>query len=85
MQKKMRLKILHLQPEKINIVQIYTYLGTWISSSGNFTLSLDHLLKKAPLPMPSLVWDDALISKVWNLHLHMHAKFSTPWSHQCEV
>ena len=47
MQKKMRLKILHLQPEKIDIVQNYTYLGTWVSSSGNFTLSVDHLPKKA--------------------------------------
>ena len=29
--------------EKIDIIQDYTYLGTRISSSGNFTLSLEHL------------------------------------------
>ena len=33
--------------EKIDIVQNYTYLGTCISSTGNFTLSLDHLRQKA--------------------------------------
>ena len=33
--------------EKIDIVQDYTYLGTRISSSGNFTLSLEHLRQKA--------------------------------------
>ena len=31
----------------IDIVQDYTYLGTRISSSGNFTLSLEHLRQKA--------------------------------------
>ena len=33
--------------EKIDIVQNYTYLGTKISSTGNFTLSLEHLREKA--------------------------------------
>ena len=33
--------------EKIDIVQSYTYLGTQISSTGNFTLSLEHLREKA--------------------------------------
>ena len=33
--------------EKIDIVQNYTYLGTQISSTGNFTLSLEHLREKA--------------------------------------
>ena len=33
--------------KKIDIVQNYTYLGTCISSTGNFTLSLDHLRQKA--------------------------------------
>jgi len=33
--------------EIIDIVQNYTYLGTCISSSGNFTLSLEHLQQKA--------------------------------------
>ena len=33
--------------EKIDIAQSYTYLGTQISSTGNFTLSLQHLREKA--------------------------------------
>ena len=33
--------------EKIDTVQNYTYLGTCISSTGNFTLSLDQLRQKA--------------------------------------
>ena len=33
--------------EKIDIVQSHTYLGTQISSTGNFTLSLEHLREKA--------------------------------------
>ena len=33
--------------EKIDIVQSYTYPGTQISSTGNFTLSLEHLREKA--------------------------------------
>ena len=31
----------------IDVVQNYTYLGTRITSSGNFTLSLEHLRQKA--------------------------------------
>ena len=38
---------LYLDNEKIDIVQNYTYLGTQISSTGNFTLSLEHLREKA--------------------------------------
>ena len=37
----------HIGNELIDIVQDYTYLGTRISSSGNFTLSLEHLRQKA--------------------------------------
>ena len=37
----------HIGDELIDIVQDYTYLGTRISSSGNFTLSLEHLRQKA--------------------------------------
>ena len=37
----------HIGDEVIDIVQDYTYLGTRISSSGNFTLSLEHLRQKA--------------------------------------
>ena len=33
--------------EKIDIVQSYTYVGTQISSTGNFTLSLEHVREKA--------------------------------------
>ena len=33
---------LYLGNEKIDIVQNYTYLGTQISSTGNFTLSRDN-------------------------------------------
>ena len=32
--------------EVIDVVQNYTYLGTRITSSGNFTLSLEHLRQK---------------------------------------
>ena len=38
--------VFHIGSE-INIAQNYTYLGTRISSSGNFTLSLEHLRQKA--------------------------------------
>ena len=37
----------HIGDELIDIVQDYTYIGTRISSSGNFTLSLEHLRQKA--------------------------------------
>ena len=33
--------------EVIDVVQNYTYLGTRITSSGNFTLALEHLRPKA--------------------------------------
>ena len=33
--------------QAIDVVQDYTYLGTKISSSGNFKISLDHLKEKA--------------------------------------
>ena len=39
--------VFHIGSEIIDIVQHYTYLGTRISSSGNFTLSLEHLRQKA--------------------------------------
>ena len=38
--------VFHIGSEIIDIVQNYTYLGTRISSSGNFTLSLEHLRQK---------------------------------------
>ena len=33
--------------ESIEIVQEYTYLGTRLTSTGNFTLALEHLKEKA--------------------------------------
>ena len=39
--------VFHIGNEIIDIVQNYTYLRTRISSSGNFTLSLEHLQQKA--------------------------------------
>ena len=39
---------------KIDIDQSYTYLGTQISSTGNFTLSLEHLREKAVHALLSL-------------------------------
>ena len=39
--------IFHIGNEIIDIVQNYTYLGTCLSFSGNFTLSLEHLRQKA--------------------------------------
>ena len=39
--------VFHIGNEIIDIVQDYTFLGNRISSSGNFTLSLEHLRQKA--------------------------------------
>ena len=39
--------VFHEGNEVIDIVKDYTYLGTRISSPGNFTLSLEHLRQKA--------------------------------------
>ena len=45
--------------QAIDVVQDYTYLGTKITSSGNFKISLDHLKEKALMPFS--VWDDTQI------------------------
>ena len=37
----------HIGEETIDIVHEYTYLGTRISSTGNFNISLEHLKEKA--------------------------------------
>ena len=37
----------HIDNENIEVVQNYTYLGTLISSTGNFSLALDKLKEKA--------------------------------------
>lgn len=36
-----------MDTEPIEIVQEYTYLGTCLTPTGNFTLALDHLKEKA--------------------------------------
>ena len=38
----------------IDVVQEYTYLGTQMSSSGNFSVSREHLKEKAPHALFSL-------------------------------
>ena len=38
---------LHIDNEPVEVVQNYTYLGTLISSMGNFSLALDKLKEKA--------------------------------------
>ena len=38
---------LHIDNEIIEIVQNYTYLGTLISSTGNFSMAIDKLKEKA--------------------------------------
>ena len=37
----------YIDNQIIDVVQEYTYLGTRISSSGSFTVTLDHLKEKA--------------------------------------
>ena len=37
----------HIGKQNIDIVHKYTYLGTRISSTGNFNVSLEHLKEKA--------------------------------------
>ena len=44
----------YIYNEKIDIVQNYIYLGTCISSTGNLTLSLDHLRQKVLHALSSL-------------------------------
>ena len=44
-EKKMLISLFHSQI--IDVVQEYTYLGTRMSSSGNFSVSREHLKEKA--------------------------------------
>ena len=37
----------HIYNEPVEIVQNYSYLGTFISSTGNFSVALDKLKEKA--------------------------------------
>ena len=45
--KQRKMTISFMGNETIDIVQNYAYLGTRISSTGNFTISLNHLREKA--------------------------------------
>ena len=45
--KKCSERTFYIGNQAIDVVQDYTYLGTKISSSGNFKISLDHLKEKA--------------------------------------
>ena len=49
----------HIDNENIEVVQNYTYLGTLISSTGNFSLALDKLKEKA-------------LHALFNLRKHTH-------------
>ena len=40
--------------ESIEIVQEYTYLGTRLTPTGNFTLALEHVKEKALYAFPSI-------------------------------
>jgi len=44
----------HIDNEIIKIAQNYTYLGTLIPSTGNFSMALDKLKEKALLALFSL-------------------------------
>ena len=47
MQKKCSVQTFYIGNQAIDVNQDYTYLGTKISSSGSFKISLDHLKEKA--------------------------------------
>ena len=65
--------------EVIDVVQNYAYLGTRITSSGNFTLSLEHLRPKALHALFSL----RRHTGIWMvLSPHLRVKFLTRWFHQ---
>ena len=52
--KNMQRNIFHIDNEPVEIVQNYTYIGTVISSMGNFSLALDKLKEKALQTLYSL-------------------------------
>ena len=64
--------------EKIDIVQNYTYLGTCISFTGNFTLSLDHLRQKALHALFSLRWNTYFKSLKPSLACKIFASMISP-------
>ena len=64
--------------ESIEIVQEYTYLGTRLTPTGNFTLALE-LLKERPFTR-FLVFGSG--QSLANLILILHPKFLTPWYSQ---
>jgi len=57
----------HIDNEPVEIVQNYTYLGTLISLTGNFSLALDKLKEKTLQFTPFSVLEHTNFSK---LYLH---------------
>ena len=49
--------------ESIEIVQEYTYLGTRLTPTGNFTLALEHFREKA-LYASSGIWKQTIFNKL---------------------
>ena len=50
-----RISLFHIGNQIIDVVQEYTYLGTRMSSSGNFSVSREHLKEKALHALFSLI------------------------------
>ena len=57
----------HIGKETIDIVHEYTYLGTRISSTGNFNISLEHLKEKALHALFSLRKHTDFNSEIWGV------------------
>ena len=57
----------HIGKETIDIVHEYTYLGTRISSIGNFNISLKHLKEKALHALFSLRKHTDFNSEIWGV------------------
>ena len=64
--------------ESIEIVQQYTYLGTRLTPTGNFTLALEHLTLR-PFTRCLVFGSGQFLS---NIILILHPKFLTPWYSQ---
>ena len=57
----------HIGKETIDIVHEYTYLGTRISSTGNFNISLKNLKEKALHALFSLRKHTDFNSEIWGV------------------
>ena len=69
--------VFYIGNEKIDIVQSYTFQGSQISSTGNFTLSLEHLGEKAVhATLLSLKSSLVIQSLVMPINLHRNDKIS---------